>query len=144
MRAKIESLEGFDEIKREANGIALLTGIKNICFGAIEANKYRPQAMHENIRRFYHFKQDKFMTESEYLEKFKTLVEVCDSVGCQLGEFQENADKIITDSGEDPDTADEQTRTAGMKMAKEQYLAIAFILCANREKYGRMLENLMN
>ena len=98
MRAKIESLEGFDEIKRQANGIALLIGVKNICFGAVEADKYRPQTMHENIRRFYQFKQDKFMTESEYLEKFKTLVEVCDSVGCQLGEFKENADKIIKDT----------------------------------------------
>ena len=100
--------------------------------------------MHENLRRFYHFKQDKFMTESEYLEKFKTLVEVCDSVECDLGEFNRNADDIIRDTGADPDLADDASKTATMLMAKDQYLAIAFILLASRENYGRMLENLMN
>ena len=134
MRAKVESLDGYDAIKRDTDGIALLIGIKNICFEAVEANKYKPQTMHENLRRFYHFKQDKFMTESEYLEKFKTLVEICDSVGCDLGEFNRNADNIIRDTGADPDLADDASKTATMLMAKDQYLAIAFILSASREK----------
>ena len=49
MRAKVESLDGYDAIKRDADGIALLIGIKNICFEAVEANKYKPQTMHENL-----------------------------------------------------------------------------------------------
>ena len=144
MRAKVESLGGYDDIKAKADGIGLLQGIRNICFGAVEQNRYKPQAMHEALRKFYHFKQDKYMSESDYLEKFKTLTEVCDSLGCNLGSFQAQADAFLRENDEDPDTVDELTMTAALDIAKEEYFAIAFILSANRDKYGKMIQDLMN
>ena len=106
MKAKIESLEGFEETKLDADGIALLIGIKNICFGAVEENKYKLQTIHEALLKFYHFKQDKFMTESDYLERFKILAEACNSVGCNLGAFETQCNEFLKESGDDPDTVD--------------------------------------
>ena len=80
MRAKIDSLSDYDDTKLKTNRIELLCDIKNICYGAVKENKYKPQAMHEALRKFHMIKQDKLMTESDYLEHFKTLADVFNSM----------------------------------------------------------------
>ena len=61
------------EFKRDSMG--LINTIKSIVYGAVSENKYKPQTMYETLKRFYLFRQDKYMTDSDYLEKFRTLVE---------------------------------------------------------------------
>ena len=84
------------------------------------------------------------MTNSDYLEKYRTLVEVCDAAGCEIGETVSNMRRILTAAGDDPDTVDQDTKDAAMLLAKEEYLAIAFMLSADRIRFGKMLEDLMN
>ena len=144
MRAKIDSLSDYDDTKLKTNRIELLCDIKNICYGAVKENKYKPQAMHEALRKFHMIKQDKLMTESDYLEHFKTLAEVFNSMGCSIGAFQDRVNNFLTRNGDDPTTVDQQTIRAALDMAKEEYIEISFILSANCDKYGKMIQDLMN
>ena len=144
MRAKIESLTGYESVKAASDSIGLIQGIRNIVFDVVQQNKYKPQAMHEAMRRFYKFRQDKYMENSVYLEKSKIVVEVCKAAGCDIGNFRSMRNNIVVASGDDVSTASENTLTAAEILVKEQYTAITFLMASNRIRYGKMIEDLMN
>jgi len=141
MRVKVESLTDFAQTKEDSDSLQLLQGIMNVVFDIATQNKYKRQTMHKALSIF--FKQD-HLTNSEYLEKFQTLEEVCNIIGCELGKVESMANTIIADAGEDLDAANGQTRIAAMQLAKQRYQAIAFLLSADRSRFGKMLEDPMN
>ena len=59
MKEKVETLPGYDTMKRDSNSLSLLQGVKDIVYDIVTQNKYRPQVMHETMRRFFLFKQEK-------------------------------------------------------------------------------------
>ena len=84
------------------------------------------------------------MTESGNLENFMTLVKVCNSTGRNVEGFDTIVKEFIRAEGGDPNNIHEEQGKLAEIMSKEQYLAIAFLLSANRKKYGKILEDLMN
>ena len=71
------------------------------------------------------------MIDSKYLEKFRMLVEVCNSTKCELGKFRKLAVEQLTEQGINPATATEQQVSIAMNQVKEQYLLISFLLLAD-------------
>ena len=144
MKAKIESLTGHKNAKAQSDLLGLLTSIRSVLYGSVSENKYKPQTIYEALRRFYHFKQDRFMTDSNYLEKFKTLVEVCDATECEIGDFRSTGSAYLVEKGIDIATSAAEQQQTNLDAMKEQYLAIAFLLSADRTRYGKMIDKLMN
>ena len=144
MKAKVDTLKGYEDMKTDSDSLALIQGIKDIVFDVGTQNKYKPQATHEAMRRFYMFKQDKFMDNSSYLEKFRTIVEVCEATGAEVGAFRSLAEDIIRAAGEDPDMASADDIEAATILGQDQYQAVAFLLLSDRVRYGKMLEDLQN
>ena len=95
MKAKVETLPSYKQMKTYSDSLSLLQGIKDIVFDTVTQNKYKPQAMQEAMRRFYLFKQERYMGNSDYLEKYKTIVEVCMAAWIQVGAHHSLVDDII-------------------------------------------------
>ena len=69
------------------DSLKLLTEIQGINF-ALNTEKNKYQALHEALRRFYIFKQERSMTCSEYLEKFQNILQVMNIAGGDIVKIQ--------------------------------------------------------
>jgi hypothetical protein len=68
MVAKLESLDDFKEIERGLDVIKLMKEIKGISY-QFEGQKYQDEVLHQAMKRFYIFNQNKEMTNAKFLEK---------------------------------------------------------------------------
>lgn len=143
MRAQLEASKNWPKIKREKDGLKLLTEIKTICFN-YQSQKYSPQAVHEAQYRFYHFHQGQNMTIQAYLEKFQNIVDVIEHVGGGMV----ISPAIYKTAASNLDIIVETTNQAEkMKLsyaAYDLYLAIAFIMHSDRRRYGKIIQDLEN
>ena len=138
MRQRIEALDSFDKMSSDGDGIALLIAIKGQTFN-FQSQKYLPHAMHETKRRFYFFSQGK-STMQMYHEQFQNLVQVIETIKGSIGVDPGIEQLVATDLKKDIALLTE----ADKKVAQERYLAVVFILRADRSWYSKIIENLEN
>jgi hypothetical protein len=145
MRQKIASHSDYETTEDVSDAIGLLKTIKSIMFN-FQGQIYRPQALRDAKRRFYNLFQDRHMTAQAYLDKFQNSVEVIEHCGGDLGIDNGLIDATFTTANPvvNRDTATPATMEAAKKYAREQYLACAFLLGADRKRYSKFLENLEN
>jgi hypothetical protein len=84
MVAKLESLDEFKEIERHLDVIKLMKAIKGVSY-QFEGQTYQDEALHQAMKRFYIFNQNKEMTNTKFLETFQTLVSVITECGGEIG-----------------------------------------------------------
>ena len=84
------------------------------------------------------------MTDSDYLEQFHTLVVVCNTTDCKIGEFRILATEYLVQQGTDPESPTVEQQQAALEVAKEKYPTIAFLLSADRSCYRKMVDKLTN
>jgi hypothetical protein len=143
MRQKVEVLDAFDKLAASNDGIALLKTIKNTAF-SFETQKNSWQASHEAIRHFYMVSQGKHMTMQDYLKHFQNMVDVIDHTGGVVGKLPGLEDKLLLIKGKTlAQMMIEEKATLPLK-SQERYLAMAFMLSADRSRYGRLLEEMEN
>ena len=138
MRQKLEALDNFNTIKAEGNGVDLLKAIKSLTFN-FQSQKYLPHSIHESKRRFYLFSQGK-MTTVAYHEQFLNIVEVISTIDGSIGVDPGTQKMVAREKGK---TLADLTDADRLE-AEERYLAVAFILGADRGRYGKLIENLEN
>ena len=145
MRQKIASHSDYETTEDVSDAIGLLKTIKSIMFN-FQGQIYRPQALRDAKRRFYNMYQDRHMTVQAYLDKFQNSVEVIEHCGGDLGIDKGLIDNTFATANPvvNRETATPATVEAAKKYAREQYLACAFLLGADRKRYGKLLENLEN
>jgi hypothetical protein len=89
--------------------------------------------------------QGKFVTNSDYLDQYSNFIDVIEHIGSIIGEEPallqlELVDRMnITVATASP----EQLKTA-TEAAKQVYLAVTFLSGSDRNRYGKMLEDLEN
>ena len=93
MHAKLESLDTFHKMSKDADSINLIKAIKGIVFN-FQYQKYQPQSLHEARRHFYMFSQDRAMYFEVFLEKFQNLVVMLEHCGGALGEDEGVIERI--------------------------------------------------
>jgi Reverse transcriptase (RNA-dependent DNA polymerase)/Zinc knuckle len=136
MQAKLESVAGYEQALADHDGIELLKIIKGIAFN-FQNQKYLPHAVHEAKRRFFMQVQGKHMSAQEYLTQFNNHVDVLKHVGAVIGPDTSIAQEL----------AGGGTKTVSAthnKEATERYLAVAFLLGADRIRYGKLIEDMEN
>lgn len=52
MKAKIESLTEHENAKTQSDSLRMLIAIRSVVYRSVSENKYKPQTMHEALRRF--------------------------------------------------------------------------------------------
>lgn len=137
--AKVEATTDYAAASLDNNGIELLKIIKSIAFN-FQSQKYLAQAVHEAKRRFYTQFQGKTMTPQEYLEQFNDHIDILTHVGAVIGPDTSIVHQI---AGPTVVAADAITDAHRLE-ARNKYLAVAFLLGADRIRYGKLIEDMEN
>ena len=146
LKAKIESDVDFTEVEEDMDSIALLVIIRSINF-AMNAEKNPYQALHEAKRRFYSFKQERTVTCSAYLEKFQNMLQVIETVGGVIGkepglielELEDMRPPVLPKENARP-----EQKALAILRARDKYLAMMFLMNSDRNRYGKLIEELGN
>ena len=134
MQSKVEASTTYKAIANSNDGIELLKLIKDIAF-IFSSQKYLPHAIHDAKRRFFLQFQGRQLNVKDYLDQFTIHVNVRDHIGAN----------IVNDTGILEQLAQGAAITDVHKNeAREQYLAAAFIMGADRSRFGKLIKDLEN
>ena len=124
--------------------LVLLDAIKTIIY-KFEDQKYLPLSLHHAKRNFYAFRQGN-LPNPDYLHRSMNLVYMGESYDAKL--YHQAMFKISQDSTVYSTTAEADLQDDKIKMietiAREIYLACAFVINSNLRRYGRLVEDLEN
>ena len=143
MRAALLGVPDIEDINEKLDGLRLLKAIKGIVY-VFHTQKYLPHAVHESVRRFYCLQQGKTITPAAYQQQFINIVDVIETTGGSIGNHLELLKSVANEEGIDVDKATPTELQRLRAASKERYLAVAFILSADRSRYGRYIEDLEN
>lgn len=115
IRDRIEASPEWDGINGGSDVIRLLRLIRRSIYNRSTSRK-TTHAFSEAEQAFMCFKQTDKMSNSDYLEKFKSLAEVYEHVGGQLGVTEERILEFL----EDPDANDPDDCLAAIRRAREE------------------------
>ena len=143
LKAKLEANSNYDTYSTQQDPIALLKAIKDINF-KFEDHRYIYHSIFDAYKSFYSFRQTAEMSNSEYLEKFKNIVEVLEQHGGVLDTeepFTSNDDEYTSlELGQQT----VELLSAAHKRCRDKYIAYAFIYKADNDRYSRLKEDLQN
>eukprot|EP00957_Ditylum_brightwellii_P100876 7688390-Ditylum_brightwellii.AAC.1 len=127
----------YDTFSAEQNALDLLKALKSATF-EYDHRKDHYVSLGEAIEKFWKFFQPKEMSNSTFLDKFKSLVKIVEHHGGNIDEHEGLMEK------ETPDGANDDARNLAKQTSKEKFLARQFIRKADRSRYGRLVEELHN
>ena len=84
------------------------------------------------------------MANNEYYEKFKDLVTNSERLGGEIGVQTDRVNEILQDIATDPDAPTDNEREAARSQAKDEYLAILFLLNSDKKRYGNLMRDIEN
>ena len=142
LRAKLEGMNTHLTIKSQSDGIGLIQEIKTVCF-QFQKQKHDAVAMHLSKRKFYSLAQGSLDTV-EYYEKFENVISVLESNGGEIGGDQALIQSQLASLGLSVTSASDAERKAARQAARQQYLAVAFLMGADRNRYGLLIQDLEN
>jgi hypothetical protein len=96
------------------------------------------------MRDFYSLSQGKHRNNQEYYNDFNSLVLTAEESGTTIGAHPAGVTEILNKSAIDPANPTNDERTAAIKSAVERYLAVTFLLGADRIRYGTLVEEIEN
>jgi hypothetical protein len=141
--AKLEASNTYNEMSEEADSMKLLKELCALVYN-FQSQKYAPQALYKGKRRFYLLSQDKHSTCQAYLERFQNSVDVIEHCGGSIGQEPGLVRNVLKDKGLIAEAATQDQIREAQVTAQEVYLAAAFILGSDRNRYGKLLEDLEN
>jgi len=135
MKAKLKSLDEFEEKDRDCDCVWILTAIKGITYH-FEGQRFAYLSLDDACTNYYTFKQGQDESLADYLENFWLLVEVLEHYGGQIGEHP----KFLP-----IDIKATTTNQAMLRCLSHDYtLALSFLKCADRHRYGGLWASLEN
>jgi hypothetical protein len=139
MHQKIEALDVFTNMSEDKDGLELLRAIKDITYN-FQSQKKLSQALHKSKRRYYTLMQGKHVTTQAYLEQYQNVVDVLEHSGAHVGlepglmlEFADKREKSVEELTEEDEAE-----------IKERYHGVAFLLGSDRNRFGKLIEDLEN
>ena len=140
LQDKLKTQSSFELERDTCDSIKLIKMIREITF-SFESQRYQPLQIHEINKKFCNMKQTRFMDTSSYLEKFQHLVKMIEECGGVLG-YGSQAISAELPYGETLDSATEEMVEDAMSLAKDKYLAAAFLYGSDINRYGTLQERL--
>ena len=87
-----------------------------------------------------HFRQSERMSNSDYLEKLRDLVEVYKHLGGEPGTSKARIDSLLID----PEFADDDDKLEAKSKAREEYLAVLLLTKSDPKRYGTLVTDVEN
>ena len=142
MRQKIKAHRNFNAAEQTSDAIVLLRIIRD-CMYQVQTNRNKYHMIHEAKRNFYLFSQGKRSCDV-YFRQFKGLLRVADQVGASLGMEQQAIQEILAEDANDPANPTDAETVAAVQKSQDMYFAVALIMGADRDRYGKLIEDLEN
>jgi hypothetical protein len=122
--------------------MALLKGIQAEMTG-FRNKLYLPHALHKTMKDFYSLGQGKHRNNQEYLDKFSTMVTTTEeSRATTIGTHPGTVTEILSLTAADVANPTNAEHNAAVKTATDRYLAVAFLLGADRMRYGTLVKEI--
>ena len=143
MQAKLKADDAFDGLKANSDSLGLIKVIKQLSYNS-ESQKYELQLLYEATKQFYNCRQEPRMTAQIYLERFNNALDVVEYCGGTVGVDKGLIAKLATARGEDIATLTSLQLKVLEIDSRERYLAVAFLLGADRQRYGKLIIDIEN
>jgi hypothetical protein len=143
LKAKLESLASFPTMKEDFDVFQLIKAVKGATF-LLEDSKYHLEALHDAKIRFYTLRQGKDVDNAKYLEQFQTHVAIVEQFGGEVARDPVIMLRELTLVGETHATATDEQILKAEKVGKEKYLGMALIRAADKTRYSRLTDDLVN
>ena len=139
IRDRIEASDEWETINNASNPISLLRTIRQSFYHRATRRK-DTHALLEAELALHKFRQTERMSNSDYLEKLRELVEVYEHLGGEPGcsEVRVNARLV------DPEMADEDEIREAKIEAREEYLAVTLLFKSDPRRYANLVADIEN
>ena len=142
IRTRLQSLEYYEDMRAASDGLQLLIAIKDLMLN-VQEQKYIPLSIHIAKRQFFLLSQGR-NTVGEYYEQFKNQTDVLSHIGAGIGDDEAIMKQVLRSQGINiNDATDEEEESAELE-GIQWYLALAFLMGSDWNRYGRLLEKLEN
>jgi hypothetical protein len=94
--------------------------------------QYLPHSLHKITSDFYNLTQGKHLSNQEYYDEFNSMVDTAEDSGATIGAHPAGVTAILNVLALDSDAPTTPERVASVQMATQRYLAVAFILGADK------------
>jgi len=142
MKDKVKSHDDFMEIKRTRDTLKLLKVIKQYMYSNGSEDTYTIYNQVMATINLFRMRQEKGQFVQSFRDQFTAMRQVCDQSGMTIGQSEQVTKAILHREGiTDPTT--EQLEKAKNK-AVEEFYAILFTYLVNRQKYGKVVEDIEN
>ena len=138
VRDRLEASDQWNDIYNGTELMQLMALIRTSMYDQV-ASRWHTHSYVEAENIFMRARQTENMSNSEYLEKFKGMLEVFEHVGGIPGVCPQRVEAFMEPLGnldpDDPDDEDaiEALRATARRRAREEYLGVRFILMSNKK-----------
>ena len=135
----IEAHEHWDAVNTSSNALGLLRLIRQSLYQRA-TRRQETHALIEAEITLMRFRQSERMSNSDYLEKLRDLVEVYEHLGSEPGTSKARIDSLLID----PELAGDGDRLEAKTKAREEYLAVLLLAKSDPKRYGTLVTDVEN
>jgi hypothetical protein len=141
LRLRLQGDPNYTIYSINADSLALLKGIRAEMTG-FRKKQHLPHLLHLIMRNFYNLVQGKHRSSQEDYDEFNSMVETAKESGATIGPHPAGVTKCLTAIAVDVDIPTTSERAVSVKLATQRYLSAAFLLGADRVRYGTLIEEI--
>src|SRR5210317_193221 len=139
MKAKLETLSDYEEIKEDLDTIKLLINIKKICYN-FQDKKYAPSAIFKALDMFVNCKQTEDMSDQRFIDKYNDAVRLMKTSGIIMNV----AELIIKQEHGDTSSKSFDENLQFQEEAQNMFLAFGHLRNMDPKRYSKIKEDLWN
>ena len=139
IRDRIDAHEQWETVNTSLNVLDLLRLIRQSLYQRA-TRRQETHALIEAEITLMRFRQSERMSNSDYLEKLRDLVEVYEHLGGEHGTLKARIDSLLID----PELVDNDDRQDAKTKAREEYLAVLLLTKSDPKRYGSLVTDVEN
>ena len=143
IRDRVEASSKWNGINRASDVMELLTLIRQSLYQR-STTRHPTHNLVDAYKSLYRFRQGEHMSNSEYLEKMKDLIEVVEHFGEEIGCTQSRIASFLDRSSDDNQERSEQDFTTAKLRAREEFMACLLLTQSDPKRYGNLILDVEN
>jgi hypothetical protein len=141
---RMEAHHNWTAIDEASNVIGLLT-IVQVCMTLVRHTwKHEVHSLFDAEAFVLNYKQSKQTSNHEYYEKFKDCVATAERLGSDIRLHASRISSILNHIAVNSDEPTDVERTTASNTAKDEYLAICFLMNSDKHCYGGLIRDIEN
>ena len=130
IRDRIEAHEQWESVNTSSNALGLLRLIRQSVYQRT-TRRHETHALIDAETTLMRFRQSERMSNSDYMEKLRDLVEVYEHLGGEPGTSKARVDSLLID----PDLVDDDERQESKTKARDEYLAVLLLTKSDHKRF---------